>query len=48
VLVGIVNYFGIHRGAVVQNLSTLLKVGALVVLVIAGLTLATPTPQSPT
>ena len=39
VLVGIVNYFGIHRGAVVQNLSTLLKVGALVVLVIAGLTL---------
>jgi len=39
VLVGIVNYFGIHRGAVVQNLSTILKVGALVVLVIAGLTL---------
>jgi len=39
VLVGIVNYFGIHRGAVVQNLSTILKVGALVVLVLAGLTL---------
>ena len=39
VLVGIVNYFGIHRGAVVQNLSTILKVGALVVLVFAGLTL---------
>src|SRR6266545_5803458 len=39
VIVGIVNYFGIHRGAVVQNLSTILKVGALALLVIAGLTL---------
>lgn len=36
VIVGIVNYFGIHRGAVLQNLSTLLKVAALVVLIAAG------------
>src|SRR5256885_9957271 len=39
VLVGIVNYFGIHRGAVLQNLSTLLKTGALAVLILAGLLL---------
>ena len=39
VLVGIVNYFGIHRGAVLQNLSTLLKAGALAVLILAGLLL---------
>jgi amino acid transporter len=39
VVVGIVNYFGIHRGAVVQNLSTVLKVAALVLLILAGLVL---------
>jgi amino acid transporter len=39
VIVGVVNYFGIHRGAVLQNLSTLLKVGALVVLILGGLVL---------
>jgi amino acid transporter len=39
ILVGIVNYFGIHRGAVLQNISTLLKVAGLVVLILAGLTL---------
>ena len=39
VAVGIVNYFGIHRGAVLQNLSTILKVAALVLLIVAGLTL---------
>src|SRR2546423_5219008 len=38
-IVGIVNYFGIHRGAVVQNLSTALKVGALALLIVAGLAL---------
>jgi basic amino acid/polyamine antiporter, APA family len=37
VIVGIVNYFGIHRGAVLQNLSTLLKVAALAALILAGL-----------
>lgn len=35
-LVGAVNYLGIHRGAVLQNFSTALKVGALVALVILG------------
>src|SRR2546421_12953420 len=39
VLVGIVNYFGIHRGAVLQNLSTVLKVAALALLVVAGFAL---------
>src|SRR5258706_10774377 len=29
ILVGTVNFFGIHRGAVLQNLSTIFKVGAL-------------------
>ena len=42
VLVGIVNYFGIHRGAVLQNLSTVLKVGALAALILAGLVLGSP------
>jgi amino acid transporter len=37
VVVGTVNYYGIHRGALLQNLSTVLKVGALVALVLAGL-----------
>lgn len=39
VLVGIVNYFGIHRGAILQNLSTVLKVAALAALIVAGLVL---------
>jgi len=39
VLVGVVNYFGIHRGAVLQNFSTVLKVGALAVLILAGFVL---------
>src|SRR5947208_1433444 len=39
VLVGIVNYFGIHRGAVLQNLSTVLKVAALALLVVGGFAL---------
>ncbi len=36
ILVGAVNYFGIRRGAVIQNLSTVFKVGALAALVILG------------
>src|SRR5438034_455169 len=36
IIVGGVNYFGIHRGAVLQNLSTVFKVGALALLVIVG------------
>ncbi|MEO8138037.1 MAG: amino acid permease [Gemmatimonadota bacterium] len=36
ILVGSVNYFGIKRGAVIQNLSTIFKVAALAALVILG------------
>jgi amino acid transporter len=39
VLVGAVNYFGIHRGAILQNLSTAFKVGALTLLVVLGFAL---------
>lgn len=39
ILVGGVNYFGIRRGAVIQNLSTVFKVGALAALVILGFAL---------
>jgi APA family basic amino acid/polyamine antiporter len=42
-LVGTVNYFGIHRGAILQNLSTVFKVGALALLVLVGFTLGQPT-----
>jgi len=41
VLVGVVNYFGIHRGAILQNASTAFKVGALALLVILGFALGT-------
>lgn len=37
ILVGWVNYRGIERGAWIQNVSTLLKVGALAALVVLGL-----------
>src|SRR5712691_3135555 len=47
ILVGTVNYFGIHRGAVLQNLSTVFKVGALVLLVIVGFALGSPSAQLP-
>jgi len=40
-LVGGVNYFGIHRGAILQNASTAFKVGALALLVILGFALGT-------
>ena len=41
-LVGGVNYFGIHRGAILQNLSTVFKVGALALLVVVGFALGQP------
>jgi amino acid transporter len=36
IIVAVVNYFGIRRGAVLQNLSTAFKVGALAALVLLG------------
>jgi amino acid transporter len=39
-VVAAVNYFGIHRGAILQNVSTAFKVGALVLLVVLGFALA--------
>jgi amino acid transporter len=42
VVVGAVNYFGIHRGAILQNVSTAFKVGALALLVLLGFLLGTP------
>lgn len=46
-LVGTVNYFGIHRGAVLQNLSTVFKVGALALLVVVGFALGSPSADIP-
>jgi basic amino acid/polyamine antiporter, APA family len=37
ILVGYINYRGIERGAWIQNVSTVLKVGALLALVVVGL-----------
>jgi APA family basic amino acid/polyamine antiporter len=39
-VVAVVNYFGIHRGAILQNVSTAFKVGALALLVLLGFALA--------
>src|SRR5438132_1517195 len=39
-LVAVVNYFGIHRGAILQNVSTGLKVAALATLVVLGFLLS--------
>jgi amino acid transporter len=39
-IVAVVNYFGIHRGAILQNVSTAFKVGALALLVVLGFALA--------
>ena len=39
VMVAAVNYYGIRRGAILQNLSTTFKVGALVALVVLGVVL---------
>ena len=38
-IVAVVNYFGIHRGAILQNVSTAFKVGALALLVVLGFAL---------
>src|SRR5216117_1078363 len=46
-LVGTVNYYGIHRGAILQNLSTVFKVGALALLVLVGFTLGKPVEAMP-
>src|SRR6058998_3724959 len=47
VLVGTVNYFGIHRGAVLQNLSTIFKVGALAALILVGFALGSQSADLP-
>ena len=47
ILVGGVNYFGIHRGAVLQNLSTVFKVGALALLVVLGFALGSQSAALP-
>ncbi|MGH7704058.1 MAG: amino acid permease, partial [Gemmatimonadales bacterium] len=39
IVVATVNYFGIHRGAILQNLSTVFKVAGLVALVVLGFAL---------
>jgi basic amino acid/polyamine antiporter, APA family len=46
-LVGTVNFFGIHRGAVLQNLSTAFKVGALAALIVVGFALGNLAPGLP-
>jgi len=48
ILVGTVNYFGIHRGAVLQNLSTVFKVGALALLIVLGFALGRQAADLPT
>jgi amino acid transporter len=47
VLVGAVNFFGIHRGAVLQNLSTVFKVGALAALIVVGFAFGNQSPDLP-
>jgi amino acid transporter len=47
VIVGAVNYFGIHRGAILQNVSTAFKVGALALLIILGFALGHPAGPMP-
>src|SRR2546428_8891660 len=47
ILVGTVNFFGIHRGAVLQNVSTVFKVGALALLVLVGFALGSPLAELP-
>src|SRR6266850_5925844 len=48
ILVGTVNFFGIHRGAVLQNLSTVFKVAALALLILVGFALGSPSADLPT
>ncbi|MEP7225930.1 MAG: amino acid permease [Gemmatimonadales bacterium] len=46
VLLSAVNYVGVKPGAITQNVLTVLKLGALLILILAGLTLAPPRPPS--
>ena len=46
-LVGAVNFFGIHRGAVLQNVSTVFKVAALALLIVVGFALGSPSADLP-
>src|SRR5881409_828217 len=46
-LVGTVNFFGIHRGAILQNLSTAFKVGALALLIVVGFALGSQSAELP-
>jgi APA family basic amino acid/polyamine antiporter len=46
ILLSAVNYVGVRPGALTQNIFTLLKLGALVILIVAGLTLS-PAPVGP-
>ena len=46
-LVGTVNFLGIHRGAVLQNVSTAFKVGALALLILVGFVLGTRSADLP-
>ena len=45
-LLSAVNYVGVKPGAITQNVLTVLKLGALAILIVAGLTLAPATPSS--
>jgi basic amino acid/polyamine antiporter, APA family len=47
ILVGTVNFFGIHRGAVLQNLSTVFKVAALALLILVGFALGSQSAELP-
>jgi len=42
-----VNFFGIHRGAILQNISTAFKVGALALLILVGFALGTQSQDLP-
>src|SRR6266850_199110 len=48
ILVGTVNFFGIHRGAVLQNLRTVFKVAALALLIVLGFALGSQSADLPT
>ena len=45
-LVSIVHLLGIHSGAALQNISTFIKLGLIVVLIVAGLLVSDPQPVS--
>jgi amino acid transporter len=48
IVVGLVNYRGVRLGAVIQNISTLLKVGAILLLVVLGLVIVPEVLPAPT